>query len=43
MNVIVYECDEHGQLYSCEVDESGSRVCPECGRHVEIGSDGGAV
>lgn len=42
--VTVYECDEHGEIYRCTVDETGQRRCPNCKRAVTtVVTDGGQV
>lgn len=43
MSAILYVCDTHGRLYECSIGEAGSRVCPECGRHVDVLSDTGSL
>jgi hypothetical protein len=30
-----YWCDIHGQQLECDIDETGERVCQECGEWVE--------
>lgn len=31
---IGYLCEEHGYVHECDVDESGERICPACGKWV---------
>lgn len=31
MSVVAYDCSNCGVVPECDVDESGQRICPDCG------------